>query len=724
MSFYLQCRVCRNPVVKEDELVDGYKSGFQVCDNSTVWYIKEDHMPCWVSDAVVKESWQKGKLCCPKCNGKLGSFNFIKILTCQQCDNHQLPPVHILKDRVDKKVFTVKADSSTSSDNMQTNPFIESNDQVFTPSSERVDQLVTPLSKNTSLLGDKIVSTNELLVSPEILVQPKTDVPNYDYYLINNNDRSMINDEVMIDQVDDEGSDIDDTNSDFCPEDFIKIRDAEFLDEPTPESKRTNFDPYKEMSQNDLAGFPSPSEDHHVDKAVTFSCLRVVDENGLTTHINEMDEWNDSNLEHIQDKSNEKLERIQDFGQTTMAMSFKTDCDTFQIHSLPSGNAHKITFDSLDQMKNLEPCSDSYIQSGAVKGNTVANNLEHCNDLDIQGSGEGNTVTNNTHNLLQDLGTTVVTVSSQITSVDETNEIQGDQQTNETLPEPFGTYQENTTHSDSRGLDHQHVIATNADNLREEFESDSLSNQMPGENMVQSSVQTITGDQSLFEESPVEDVDIDVDPDVDVDIPVDFLTFSERRSRRRPNRRSRRENKGKRKEKKELPKNENVYETWFVDFPEDYLCPVCFDLFCEPHACSPCDHVMCEACLRRVGQKNVYNTPCPMCRQLIIQCIKKTELVKTLKDFYPEEYRARLREQRKYLNDKFSPLPHRRTALAQSQEDIRNRILGQRNNLQPQRAKIYLAGFVLLIMIVPVVSLGKAVVNSAIGLVQDIWTWL
>ncbi|XP_076080483.1 uncharacterized protein LOC143051494 [Mytilus galloprovincialis] len=732
MSFYLQCRVCRNPVVKEDELVDSYQSGFQVCDNSTVWYIKEDHMPCWVSDAVVKESWQKGKLCCPKCNGKLGSFNFIKILTCQQCDNHQLPPVHILKDRVDKKILAVKTDSSTSSDYMQTNASNENRNQVFTPLSDKMDRVFTPsigridqvLTPSSESMNQVFTSSNEFPVCPEIVAQHKTDSPNHDCYLINNNDQSVINDEVMIDQVDDEGSDVDDTNSDFCPEDFIKIRDAEFLDEPTPESKRTKFDPYKEMSQNDHAGFPATSKDHCVDKAVKFSCLKVADENVLTTHIDEMDEWNDSNLEHIQDKSNEKLERVQDFGQTTMAMSFKTDCDSFQIHSLPSGNAHKITFDSLDQMNNLEPCSESYIQSGAVKGNTVANNLEHCNDLDIQGSGEGNTVTNNTHNLLQDLGTTVVTGSSQITSVDETNEIQGDQQTNETVTEPFGTYQENTTHSDSRGLDHQHFIATNADNLREEFESDSLSNQMPGESMVQSSVQNIAGYQSLFEESPVEDVDIDVHPDVDVDIPVDFLTFSERRSRRRPNRRSRRENKGKRKEKKELPKNENVYETWFVDFPEDHLCPVCFDLFCEPHACSPCDHVMCEACLRRVGHKNVYNTPCPMCRQLIVQCIKKIELVKTLKDFYPEEYRARLREQRKYLNDKFSPLPHRRTALAQTQEDIRNRILGQRNNLQPQRAKIYLAGFVLLIMIVPVVSLGKAVVNSAIGLVQDIWTWL
>ncbi|VDI72525.1 E3 ubiquitin-protein ligase RNF180 [Mytilus galloprovincialis] len=755
MSFYLQCRVCRNPVVKEDELVDSYKSGFQVCDNSTVWYIKEDHMPCWVSDAVVKESWQKGKLCCPKCNGKLGSFNFIKILTCQQCDNHQLPPVHILKDRVDKKILAVK--SCTSPDNMQRYATIGSMDQVLKPSSESLHQVFTPrinydgpntCSRTligmdhqhvTSLLGAHVVYSNEHPVSPEILAQPKTDVPNHDFYLIDNNDKSVINEDNMIDQVDEGGSDNDDMNSDFCPEDFIKIRDGELLYEPTLEQKGTNFDPYKELSQNDLNGFPHPSKDHHldlssskdhhVDKTVKFSCLTVVDGNGLTTFNDETDEWSESNLEHNQDKSNEKLDRVQDYGQKSMAMSFKTDCDTFQMHSLQSGNEHKSNFDF------SEPCSDLHIQSGS--------DLEPCSDLDIQSvSGEGN---NNTHHILQDFSSTVLTESSQIinrTYVEENNGSLLQQQTNVILSEPFETYQENITPSDSSGLDEQHFIATNAEIL-------TLESQVPSGSRLQSSVDNIVGDQSLFEGSPVpngEDESLvpisfdenpapnlfeespvpdeeDGDIDVDVDIPVDFPMFSERR-RRRPNRRSRRENKGKRKEKKELPKNENVYETWFVDFPDEHLCPVCFDLFCEPHACSPCDHVMCEACLRRVGHKNVYNTPCPMCRQLIVQCIKKTELVKTLKDFYPGEYRARLREQRKYLNDKFSPLPHRRTALAQTQEDIRNRILGQRNNLQPQRAKIYLAGFVLLIMIVPVVSLGKAVVNSAIGLVQDIWTWL
>lgn len=48
-------------------------------------------------------AWQKGKLSCTKCKGRLGSFNFIKTLSCADCHQHTLPPVHILKDRVDVK---------------------------------------------------------------------------------------------------------------------------------------------------------------------------------------------------------------------------------------------------------------------------------------------------------------------------------------------------------------------------------------------------------------------------------------------------------------------------------------------------------------------------------------------------------------------------------------------------------------------------------------------
>ena len=103
-----------------------------------------------------------------------------------------------------------------------------------------------------------------------------------------------------------------------------------------------------------------------------------------------------------------------------------------------------------------------------------------------------------------------------------------------------------------------------------------------------------------------------------------------------------------------------------------------------------------------------------------------TDLIKTLKDFYPDEYRARLIEQKKYLNKKFSPLPHQKTALDHSPEYIHNRILGHRYQSNPSqpRVKVILTGFLILVCFVPAVSLGKAVMNSAYGLVQDIMTWL
>ena len=70
---------------------------------------------------------------------------------------------------------------------------------------------------------------------------------------------------------------------------------------------------------------------------------------------------------------------------------------------------------------------------------------------------------------------------------------------------------------------------------------------------------------------------------------------------------------------------------------------------------------------------------------------------------------------KKYLNKKFSPLPHQKTALDQSSEYIRNRILGHRYQSNPSqpRVKVILTGFLILVCFVPAVSLGKAVMNSA-----------
>ena len=47
----------------------------------------------------------------------------------------------------------------------------------------------------------------------------------------------------------------------------------------------------------------------------------------------------------------------------------------------------------------------------------------------------------------------------------------------------------------------------------------------------------------------------------------------------------------------------------------DLVCPVCLDLLHEPFQVDPCDHVFCEPCLRRLGQKNPMNCSCPLCYQ-------------------------------------------------------------------------------------------------------------
>jgi len=56
------------------------------------------------------------------------------------------------------------------------------------------------------------------------------------------------------------------------------------------------------------------------------------------------------------------------------------------------------------------------------------------------------------------------------------------------------------------------------------------------------------------------------------------------------------------------------------DLPDELVCPVCLDLLHEPYQVEPCGHIFCEPCLRRLGQKDPMNCPCPMCRTRIGFC--------------------------------------------------------------------------------------------------------
>lgn len=47
----------------------------------------------------------KGKLCCPKCQGRIGSFDLPARKLCP-CEQFMLPAVHVLCSRVDKITVT------------------------------------------------------------------------------------------------------------------------------------------------------------------------------------------------------------------------------------------------------------------------------------------------------------------------------------------------------------------------------------------------------------------------------------------------------------------------------------------------------------------------------------------------------------------------------------------------------------------------------------------
>jgi len=72
-----------------------------------VWYIPENCMPEWISNHLGKGEWVKGKINCPKCQARIGAYDFVSGLRCP-CRSEVVPPIHIVKSKVDfTEVFQV-----------------------------------------------------------------------------------------------------------------------------------------------------------------------------------------------------------------------------------------------------------------------------------------------------------------------------------------------------------------------------------------------------------------------------------------------------------------------------------------------------------------------------------------------------------------------------------------------------------------------------------------
>ncbi|XP_021957722.1 E3 ubiquitin-protein ligase RNF180 isoform X1 [Folsomia candida] len=68
--------------------------------HSQVWYIPEESMPEWMTASMDKGDWTKGKIMCPKCEARIGSYSFVSGFKCP-CGSRVVPPIHIVKSKVD-----------------------------------------------------------------------------------------------------------------------------------------------------------------------------------------------------------------------------------------------------------------------------------------------------------------------------------------------------------------------------------------------------------------------------------------------------------------------------------------------------------------------------------------------------------------------------------------------------------------------------------------------
>lgn len=67
---------------------------------STLLFVDESKGPPWITETIQQGDFLKGKLNCPHCKGRLGAFDFLSHISCA-CGQHTIPPVRVLKDRVD-----------------------------------------------------------------------------------------------------------------------------------------------------------------------------------------------------------------------------------------------------------------------------------------------------------------------------------------------------------------------------------------------------------------------------------------------------------------------------------------------------------------------------------------------------------------------------------------------------------------------------------------------
>lgn len=112
MGSLLKCRKCRHIIVTQEKtsILNPHNDVVTEINNSVnldcggkiidVWYLQETEVPDWIIACIDEADWQRGKLVCPHCKARIGSFDFISGLKCT-CKQFVVPSIHLVKSKID-----------------------------------------------------------------------------------------------------------------------------------------------------------------------------------------------------------------------------------------------------------------------------------------------------------------------------------------------------------------------------------------------------------------------------------------------------------------------------------------------------------------------------------------------------------------------------------------------------------------------------------------------
>uniref|UniRef100_A0A1I8AHK8 E3 ubiquitin-protein ligase n=1 Tax=Steinernema glaseri TaxID=37863 RepID=A0A1I8AHK8_9BILA len=107
---HIKCRKCREMLLNDAGVLENVQyAPVDCCDTmSQVIAIVESEagdeltasLPGWIVASLEKSGWTKGKLNCPKCAAKVGSFGFIGGTKCT-CRKTPIPSIYLVRSSVD-----------------------------------------------------------------------------------------------------------------------------------------------------------------------------------------------------------------------------------------------------------------------------------------------------------------------------------------------------------------------------------------------------------------------------------------------------------------------------------------------------------------------------------------------------------------------------------------------------------------------------------------------